>query len=316
MPTNLRVNPTRLLADLAELAAIGGQPDGGVHRPALSEADMQARRWFAGKAGEAGLRVQQDGIGDVSAVLECGDTAAQTVMLGSHMDSVPSGGRFDGALGVVSALEVLRTVKEAGLKLDCNLEAMSFTDEEGRWGPLLGSRALAGRLADEDFEHPRGGREAFAAALSKAGLTRDGALSARRDPAAIRAWIEVHVEQGTRLEEAGLQIGSVSGIVGISSYWLTFVGRADHAGTTPLDRRADALRGVAEFIRQARELIANRFKRGVYNCGLVEVSPGAFNIVPERARLALEFRHVEEQRLEAMREALLGLALQIGRAHV
>jgi N-carbamoyl-L-amino-acid hydrolase len=106
-------------------------------------------------------------------------------------------------------------------------------------------------------------------------------------------------------------VGIVTSIVGISSYWLTFKGRADHGGTTPLDRRADALRGVAEFVRQGRELVFNRFVGGAMNCGIVEVFPGAFNIVPERARLALQFRHHDQQILEAMREALLNLALHV-----
>jgi N-carbamoyl-L-amino-acid hydrolase len=127
----------------------------------------------------------------------------------------------------------------------------------------------------------------------------------------VKAWIEVHVEQGPRLEDAATEIGIVTGIVGVASYWLTFKGRADHAGTTPFDRRFDALRGVSEFIRQSRDLIMNRFQGGVMNCGIVEVQNGAFNIVPERARVALEFRHHESMMLEAMREAVLSLALHV-----
>jgi N-carbamoyl-L-amino-acid hydrolase len=151
----------------------------------------------------------------------------------------------------------------------------------------------------------------FRHAMESAGLTPQGALRARRNPESVRAWIEVHIEQGTRLEESAAHIGVVTSIVGIASYWLTFIGRADHAGTTPMDRRLDAMRGLSEFVRQARELVMNRFPRGVYNCGVVEISPGAFNIVPERARLALEFRHQDEGKLDAMREALIGLALHV-----
>lgn len=311
MSSTLRINPDRLLADLADLARIGATAEGGVHRPALSDADLAARAWLRDRAEAAGLIVHADGAGNLSAILPADDPAAPSILCGSHLDSVPYGGRFDGSLGVVSALETLRTVKEAGLRLPVTLEAVSFTDEEGTWSGLFGSRALAGQLHPEDFEQPRGGREAFAARLAAAGLTREGALAARRDPATIRAWVEVHIEQGTRLEEAGVPVGVVTGIVGIASYWLTFIGRADHAGTTPLDRRLDALRGVAEFVRQSRELVARRFPQGVMNCGAVETQPGAFNIVPERARLALEFRHHDPARLEAMREALLSLALHV-----
>jgi N-carbamoyl-L-amino-acid hydrolase len=309
--SDLHINADRLLADLTALTEIGGTPDGGVHRPALSEPDLEARRWLMAQAQAAGLSVREDGIGNVSAILPANTPDAQTVMCGSHLDTVPCGGRFDGALGVAAAFEVLRTVKDSGLQLPCHLEAISFTDEEGTWSGLLGSMGLAGRLSERVFEQPRGGKEAFAERLAAAGLTREGALSARREPGTIKAWVEAHIEQGARLEEAGTPIGVVTGIVGIASYWLTFQGRADHAGTTPMDRRLDAMRGVAEFVRQSRSLVMNRFEGGVANCGIVAIEPGAFNIVPGRARLALEFRHHDVHTLEAMREALLNLALHV-----
>ncbi|MBN1428068.1 MAG: Zn-dependent hydrolase, partial [Anaerolineae bacterium] len=312
MNSDMRINGDRLLSDLANLACIGATPDQGVYRPAFSPDDLAAQQWFQSRSEESGLLVRRDGIGNISAVLACPSSEARTVMLGSHLDSVLNGGRYDGSLGVVAALEVLRAIKESSLPpLCCHLEAISFADEEGRWGGFLGSRALTGSLTIDDFEHSRGGKEALLAEMQGAGLTVDGALAARRDPASIKAWIEAHIEQGPQLEEAGLPIGIVTGIVGIAAYWLTFKGRADHGGTTPLDRRADALRGVAEFVRQARELVLNRFPGGVTNCGIVEVSPGVFNIVPERARLALEFRHSDPQIMEAMREALLNLALHV-----
>lgn len=311
MNADLRINGDRLLTDLEELAQIGGTEDGGVHRPALSSNDLAAREWLRDKAESAGLTVHKDGIGNVSAVLESASPDARTVMFGSHLDTVPYGGRFDGALGVIAALEAARTINEAGLTLPHHLEVMSFTDEEGTWSGLFGSRALVGLLTDNDFDYPRGDPAVFAEQLAAVGLSRESAFAAKRDPATIKAFAEIHIEQGMRLEEAGIPIGVVTAIVGLYSYWLTFTGRADHAGTTPLDRRQDALRGVAEFLRQSRELITNRFDGGVMNCGIVVVSPGAFNIVPERARLALEFRHHDPHILEAMREALINLALHV-----
>lgn len=311
MEEGLRINAERMLADLNDLANIGGTPEGGVNRPALSDADLEARRWFRRRAESDGFEVRQDGAGNISALLPSADADAQTVMFGSHLDTVPNGGRFDGALGVAASLEVLRAVRDAGLSLPHHLEAMSFTDEEGTWAGLFGSRALAGHLTPDEMDNPRGDLATFHARLGAAGLSPDSVLRSRRPPSMLRGWVEVHIEQGTRLEEADAPIGVVTGIVGIASYWLTFTGRADHAGTTPLDRRLDALRGMAEFVRQARELVVNRFPRGVYNCGIVEVSPGAFNIVPERVRVALEFRHSDPGKLEAMREALLNLALHV-----
>ncbi len=307
----LRVDGTRLLADLDALAKVGGTDDGGVHRPAFSEADVEVRGWLLARAADAGLAAHADGAGNVSVRLPAADPAAPTVAFGSHLDTVPNGGRFDGALGVVAALEVLRTVHDAELALPAHLEAISFSDEEGTWSPLFGSRALAGELHEADFAAARGGGEAFDAVLARAGITRPGALAAARPPGSLKAWVEVHVEQGTRLEEAGASVGVVTAITGIASYWLTFVGRADHAGTAPMGQRLDALRGVASFLSQSRELVMNRFPQGVMNCGIVEASPGAFNIVPERARLALEFRHHNPATMEAMREALLSLALHV-----
>lgn len=311
MSADLRINADRLLADLADLARIGAIPAGGVHRPALSDEDLRARLWFRERAAAAGFDVRQDGAGNMSARLPAASPEARTVMCGSHLDTVPYGGRFDGSLGVVAALETLRTVREAGLALPAHLEAVSFTDEEGSWVPMLGSAALSGTLTADDLAHPRGDHATFEARLAAAGLTPQGILAARRDPATIEAWVEVHIEQGVRLEEMGIAVGAVTSIVGIAAYWLDFLGRADHAGTTPMDRRQDALRGVVEFVRQSRELVANRFPHGVMNCGIVEVSPGAFNIVPERARVALEFRHADPGKLDAMREALLSLALHV-----
>ncbi len=311
--SELKINGERLLAEMAALAEIGATPDGGVNRPAFSEADLEARSWFRATAEDAGLEFRQDGAGNLSAVLPADhpESGPQTILCGSHLDSVPKGGRYDGALGVVTALEVVRTLKESGIGLPVNVEAMDFSDEEGTWISLFGSRAVTGMLNEETLNKPKGGSQAFEARLAAAGLTKAGAIASKRDPSMIKAWVECHIEQGTRLEESGSAIGIVSGVVGIAMYWLTFIGRADHAGTTPMDRRLDALRGVASFVGQSRELVINRFPMGVCNCGTIEVEPGAHNIVPERAKLALEFRHNDPGVLDAMREALINLALHV-----
>ncbi|MBN1122851.1 MAG: Zn-dependent hydrolase [Anaerolineae bacterium] len=311
--SELRINSDRLLAEMDDLAAIGATPDGGVNRPAFSNADLEARRWFRKSAEEAGLEFRQDGAGNLSAVLPAAnaESAPKTILCGSHLDSVPKGGRYDGALGVITALEVVRTLKESGIRLPVNVEAVNFSDEEGSWISLFGSRALTGILNQDILNNPKGGSQAFEARLAAAGLTKAGALASTRDPSMIKAWVECHIEQGTKLEESGSAIGIVSGVVGIAMYWLNFIGRADHAGTTPMDRRLDALRGVAAFVGQVRELVINRFPQGVCNCGMVEVEPGAHNIIPERAKLALEFRHSDPGALDAMREALINLALHV-----
>src|SRR5512139_2660279 len=167
---SLRVNSDRLQADFEALAQIGATPEGGVNRPALGEAHLQARLWFRQRAAEAGLQVNVDGAGNHSAVLRSNTPGARTLLLGSHLDSVPEGGRYDGALGVLAALECLRTVQEAGLSLPVNLEAIDFTDEEGTLVGLLGSAALVGALNPQDLQAPRGGRQALLDGLARAGL--------------------------------------------------------------------------------------------------------------------------------------------------
>src|SRR3990170_2577866 len=159
------INPDRFRNDFDALAQIGATGDGGVNRPALSEAHLEARRWFLARAAEAGLETHLDGAGNHSAILRAADPSARTLLLGSHLDSVPNGGRFDGALGVTAALEVLRAARDAGLSLPIHLEAIDFTDEEGTLCELLGSRALTGVLTAEHLKTPRGGRANLEAGL-------------------------------------------------------------------------------------------------------------------------------------------------------
>jgi len=256
----------------------------------------------------AGLEFKSDSAGNHSALLHCADPGAATLLLGSHLDSVPNGGRFDGAIGVLSALEVLQTVQDARLDLPVHLEAIDFSDEEGTFHGLLGSEALTGKLEPEVLLEPRGGREAFLRGLSDAGLSEEGLFSARRQPASLAGYLEVHIEQGSRLIDAQADIGVVTAIVGINSYRLIFLGRADHAGTTPMDARLDAGQGASAFILAARKRVMEDFPECVVNVGAVNFEPGAFNIVPERASLSLEFRAPDATTFEKVATALLELA--------
>ena len=227
------------------------------------------------------------------------------MLLGSHLDSVPYGGRFDGALGVVAALEVLQVVKEQGVSLNTHLEAIDFTDEEGHFVSLLGSLALLGKLEPEHIQNPRGGRDRFQKALCHAGLSESSLFSAGRDPATVAGYLELHVEQGMRLIELGMQIGIVTSIVGIRSFRIRFIGRADHVGTTPMDKRLDAAQGASAFTLAARELVMKDFPGYVVNVGNMEFEPGAFNVVPQTVTVALEFRADDDDKLDEMEAALL-----------
>ncbi|MCE9644737.1 MAG: Zn-dependent hydrolase [Chloroflexi bacterium] len=307
---NLRVNPDRMLAAFDQLALTGATGDGGVSRVTFSDPHLQARKWFREQIERSGFEFRTDGAGNHSAFLPCGDKKASTLLFGSHLDSVPNGGRFDGALGVMAAFEVLRTVKENGISLKLNLEAIDFTDEEGTHLSLFGSSALSGHLRPEDLKNPYSGRENFAAGLARAGLTEEGLLRSGRAKGSIAGYLEVHIEQGKRLERAGIDIGVVSAIVGYGSYRMSYVGRADHAGSTAMEDRLDAGQGVAAFILAVREAVMHEFPNCVANIGRLEFVPGASNIVPARADFLLEFRSPDEKQLLQLDTALVELAHQ------
>ena len=215
-PMTLLINSDRLQADFDALSAIGAFEDAdgnrGVNRPALSLAHLEARAWFLARAAAAGLETRVDAAGNHSAILRSASTTAahaSTLLLGSHLDSVPNGGRYDGALGVLAALEALRTVKEAGLSLPVDLEAIDFTDEEGTLVGELGSGALAGSLSLEALQKPRGGRQRLEDGLARAGLDEQRLVEARRDPASLAGYLELHIEQGPRLAQSAIAIGVV-----------------------------------------------------------------------------------------------------------
>ena len=301
----IKINESRLLEDLRELATIGATADGGVSRPALTAADIEARRWFQAKIAEAGLDYSMDGAGNQSAILYSDPPSAKRILAGSHLDSVPNGGRFDGSLGVLAAFEALRTLKNSGITPPFTLEAVNFTDEESAIMGLMGSKAVVGQLTPADFDRSRVDIAELTRRFSAVGITRESMLAARR--ADTLAWVELHIEQGTRLESSGFDIGIVNAIVGIRSIHVTFRGEAAHAGTKPMDQRRDALWGAARFVLRAREYIMEKYSPGVCNVGIISAKPGAFNIVPAEVYCGLEFRHGSDDEMDQMQVDLLAL---------
>lgn len=302
------INEQRLLADFTELSEIGATIEGGVSRPALSNEDLRARAWFAERVEEAGLLLRDDDAGNLSGFLSCGDPHARTLIIGSHLDSVPNGGRYDGAIGVLAALEILRTLRENNVKLPVHLEAMNFTDEEGCWQSLFGSRGLTGTLKTMPTSDKAGDSGPFRAALFRAGIRPADVHRAARDPKTVAGYLELHIEQGAHLDREGLDLGIVSGIVGRSAYQITFYGEASHSGTTEVDRKRDALLGASAFIVTAHRLAREKYPQAVFNCGALEILPGATNIVPAQAQLRMECRHPEGNALATMEGELLRLA--------
>jgi beta-ureidopropionase / N-carbamoyl-L-amino-acid hydrolase len=303
----LRINSKRLKRDFDELAQIGATISGGVSRIAFSRDDLLARAWFSERIEEADLILHDDEVGNTSGILPGSDPDAPSILTGSHLDTVPEGGRYDGSIGVLSALECLRTIQEAGLHLRPSLEAISFSDEEGSWHSLFGSMGLTGQL-DKPLKPLHTEREEFELLLERVGLEHRTIWNARRDPARIAAFVELHIEQGLRLDRAGLDIGLVTAIVGRCTYELAFHGRAAHAGTSGQTERRDALLGAAVFITRVHARIREGYPTGVVNCGNVQVLPGAFNVVPAKASLLVEVRHPSQAVLADMEAFILRLA--------
>jgi N-carbamoyl-L-amino-acid hydrolase len=308
----VRINSQRLKQNLAELSRFGCRQGGGITRESFSEAHMHARDWLVDRIREGGLRSRTDEAGNVFGRL--GPEGDPAVLTGSHLDTVPEGGMFDGALGVLASLECLQTIHEQQLPHKVPLEMVAFSDEEGAYYSLLGSRALTEELNLEEMSRAEN-RRGLALKEAMAAFSLDPAKIslARRDPRGILAYLELHIEQGPQLEFEGVPIGIVQAIVGIVSYWITFTGQASHAGTTPLSMRRDGFLGAAEFSLRVHDRIRSQ-SSGVVTVGNVIVAPGAFNIVPREARLALEFRNSSPDRIQEMDETIQRIGRDIAKS--
>jgi N-carbamoyl-L-amino-acid hydrolase len=310
MKPRARINLSRLRKNLKDLSRFGRGASGGITRESFSEDDRQAKKWLIDLIREAGLHARMDEAGNVFGRL---GPEGPAVLSGSHLDTVPEGGMFDGALGVLAALECLQIIHEQRLPHKYPLEMVAFSDEEGAYHSFLGSRALTGSISAEELARAKNMRGvALRQAVAQSGLDIEKFSAARRDPREIRAYLELHIEQGPQLEIDQVPIGIVRSIVGIESYWMTFVGESNHAGTTPLPMRRDALLGAAEFSLRVNDRIRSD-SSGVVTMGDIIVSPGAFNVVPREARLALEFRDASSDRLKEMGNEIMEIGHHVAR---
>jgi beta-ureidopropionase / N-carbamoyl-L-amino-acid hydrolase len=311
----MTIDAARLQEDLETLAGFGRTEDDGVSRPSFSPADLEARSWLAGRCAEAGLTYREDAAGNVFMRLD--GPPGPAVWTGSHLDSVPNGGRLDGALGVMAALEVLRSLAERDVELARPVEAVSFADEEGAYLGFLGSKAAVPGLTPDELSTVEGrdGRK-LADAMAEAGYDLAAVGDARIDPAEVHAYVELHIEQGAVLQQAGIPVGVVTHIVGVGRGALTFQGRADHAGTTPMDLRRDATRGGAALLAQLSDLpAAVGAGDAVVTCGRLSVEPGADNIVPARMVLHLDIRDRDRAAIEAVEQELVARAGSLAERH-
>lgn len=284
----MQINQNRLMRTLDDMWQIGATPGGGVTRLALTDEDRAARNllrtWFE----EAGLRVRVDDFGNMIG-RRAGTEDLPPVLLGSHADTVPQGGRYDGILGILSALEVVRTLNDLNIETRHPIEIVNWTAEEGSRfrPPLFGSGAALGfRSAESAFNTLDADGISFGDELVRIGYAGDTA----NRPVDAAAYLELHIEQGPILESEDLPVGLVQGIIGQSWHEVTVAGRPGHAGANPMHLRSDALVAAAEMILEIRKLALTGTDYSVGTVGHLTVEPGAMNVVPARVRFTVDVR--------------------------
>lgn len=301
----IAVDGARFLADLHALRRFGAAGvKKGVMRPAFSEADIAARRWLAARFAEVGLEPRWDAAGNLFGLAE-----GRSLLIGSHTDSQPEGGWLDGAFGTVAALEIARAARDAGGPA---VSVVSFQDEEGRFGGLGGSEIWTGetRLEDADQRRDAGGVTHAEARAVVAPL-----VGSPVDPGRFTAFVEAHIEQGPVLDSARQAVGIVTAIVGARQVEVTLEGRQNHAGTTPMRLRQDAVQGLAEVAMRLEDRLAPIVTPDtVWTIGRIEVHPNAPSIVPGRARFSLQWRDADEARLADMEEAMRETVAEVAAA--
>jgi N-carbamoyl-L-amino-acid hydrolase len=303
----------RLQSDLEKLAEFRDPVSPGWTRRVFSPPYISSREWVAARMRDAGLHVEKDAAGNLIGTFAGSVGMQGALVTGSHTDTVAGGGRFDGPLGVLGAIEVARCIREGGLHLRHELRVMDFLGEEPNdFGiSCVGSRAVAGTLTAEHLALRDPSGRTLADAIASTGGDPARLREAAWTEGEVSAFVELHIEQGPVLERAGMPLGVVSGIAGIDRLLITFTGQADHAGTTPMDARHDALCAAAEGVLMVEALATE--PGGVGTAGRIEALPGALNVVPENVRLWAEFRSTDTDWLKERSRRLLETVLDAGR---
>lgn len=289
----VEVDVKKVMEHLNEIYQCGAKPDGTFTRMAYSREDKKGREVFCGYFEKLGIPTRVDQAGNLIARMEGTDPSLPAIMVGSHLDTVPDGGKYDGAVGCMGGLAVCETLIQDGRKLKHPLEVVVFTDEEGfRFGSgLLGSSALCGEELDihpEDLDiEGKTRREVF----EGCGMSVEHVAGAKRDPESIHCFIELHVEQGGTLDKKQIPVGIVSSIAGVSRFEVTITGEANHAGSTMMEDRKDALVAASHFIGQVPETVRTHGNPyTVSTVGTIRVTPNSVNVVPGTCTFQLEIR--------------------------
>ncbi|WP_354504790.1 Zn-dependent hydrolase [Limibacillus sp. MBR-115] len=310
---NLRIDGTRLWRSLMEMAEIGATPKGGVCRLALSDLDKQGRDLFREWCEAAGCSVTVDPMGNMFARRPGLDPKRAPIQTGSHLDSQPTGGKFDGAYGVLAGLEVIRTLNDNGIETEAPFEVVVWTNEEGsRFAPaMIGSGVFSGTFSLEEGH----GKQDKDGKTIGGELTRIGYLGTAPLGHPVGAYFEAHIEQGPILEADSKQIGIVSGVQGQIWYEITLTGQESHAGTTPMPVRRDALVGAAGLIEAVNRIGQAHNPGGCGTVGMLQVHPNSRNVIPGKVFLTVDFRHPSDQALALMDQEIRAESRAIADKH-
>ncbi|HSP06773.1 MAG TPA: Zn-dependent hydrolase [Acidobacteriota bacterium] len=303
-----RANATRMEERIHALSEFGKNPEGGVSRVAFSDADVQGRSYIQALMKKAGLEVRVDTAGNIIGRRAGRQASLPPIVFGSHIDSVPHGGNYDGDLGVIGAIECIEALNESGQTTEHPLEVVVFSDEEGG---LVGSRAIAGELRDTALDLKSHSGKTIREGIRFIGGDPDRLAEAKREKGSIRAFVELHIEQGGILEAEKTNIGVVEGIVCINWWDVTVDGFANHAGTTPMNQRKDALLASAKLILAVNRVATTTPGRQVATVGKIQAEPGAPNVIPGRVTMSLEIRDLSAEKIRMLFEKIAAEAKQI-----
>ena len=293
----LRVDGTRVNAHLQALSAFGRNPGGGVSRIAYSDADLEGRSYATGLMRAAGLEVSIDVAGNLVGRRTGRDPSLRPLVMGSHIDSVPQGGNYDGQVGSMGAIEVAQTLAARGITLRHPLEVIIFQNEEGG---TVGSRAITAGLSADDLALVPNGATSVRDGITRIGGDPDRLAAGVRKPGSIAAYLELHIEQGGILDAAGTNVGVVEGIVGIRWWDVTIEGFANHAGTTPMGRRRDALLAAARYVEAVNRVATSTPGNQVATVGRIQASPGAYNVIAGKVTTTLEIRDLDAAKVDRL----------------
>jgi N-carbamoyl-L-amino-acid hydrolase len=295
------IDSQRLQGTLEKLSEFGKNPEGGVTRLGYSETDLAAREYVTSLMRQAGLQVRVDPAGNIFG-LRAGSEKLPILLFGSHIDSVLHGGNYDGDLGSMGAIEVIHALNDLSVRTRHSLEVVIWTNEEGNHFGLttLGSGVAAGQLGPEILDRVDDQGLTLADWLRRYGQDPAHFADARIPAGTLAAFVELHIEQGPNLEENKIPIGVVQGIVGLKRWMCTASGFANHAGTTPMDRRKDALAAASKDVLAVRDVVRAEPGRQVGTVGFVKVEPGAANVIPGRAQFPVELRDLDTAVIDRM----------------